>query len=330
MKKIHLKALLLVVLTLFLFSCAKKQVKEVEEAIDPAGQFEPVPFVKKDLSPMVTGCEMGRKVDTLYVIMDASNSMNKSYKGKNIPYTKELLSRMGQTIPAEIDPYIVFRTFGHNPEVSNLNTKVWTEPETVFMYDDFETAIGNITAAGGRSPLYAAIDAATADMQATGDYYALIVFTDGEFMGRSEIEAFQKMNAAVGSRLSVTVIQIGDSESSVINFNKVGNMENGTYFRCDDIESGPDMAALVEKMLLGPDSDCDGVADNLDQCPDTPRGTAVDRKGCPLDSDGDGVPDNLDQCPDTPLGVEVDKWGCPIIPETDNVHFDFDKADIKP
>jgi len=30
------------------------------------------------------------------------------------------------------------------------------------------------------------------------------------------------------------------------------------------------------------------------------------------DSDGDGVPDNIDQCPNTPHGVAVDKVGCPL------------------
>jgi len=31
-----------------------------------------------------------------------------------------------------------------------------------------------------------------------------------------------------------------------------------------------------------------------------------------LDSDGDGVPDYMDKCPDTPRGVAVDKDGCPL------------------
>ena len=31
-----------------------------------------------------------------------------------------------------------------------------------------------------------------------------------------------------------------------------------------------------------------------------------------LDSDGDGVPDYRDKCPDTPRGVAVDKDGCPL------------------
>ena len=59
------------------------------------------------------------------------------------------------------------------------------------------------------------------------------------------------------------------------------------------------------------DSDGDGVPDDLDKCPDTPKGVIVDKDGCPLDSDNDGVPDYLDKCPDTPKGVQVDENGCP-------------------
>ena len=63
------------------------------------------------------------------------------------------------------------------------------------------------------------------------------------------------------------------------------------------------------------DFDEDGVPDNLDKCPTTPKGCIVDAEGCPLDSDVDGVCDGLDQCPDTPLGTMVDERGCPITPE---------------
>lgn len=45
------------------------------------------------------------------------------------------------------------------------------------------------------------------------------------------------------------------------------------------------------------DSDGDGVSDKKDECPNTPSGMAVDKKGCPLDSDGDGVADYKDECP---------------------------------
>jgi OOP family OmpA-OmpF porin len=60
------------------------------------------------------------------------------------------------------------------------------------------------------------------------------------------------------------------------------------------------------------DSDKDGVIDKLDQCPNTPIGTKVDDKGCPipLDDDKDGVPNDRDQCPNTPAGEKVDAQGC--------------------
>lgn len=48
------------------------------------------------------------------------------------------------------------------------------------------------------------------------------------------------------------------------------------------------------------DSDGDGVADDIDQCPGTAQGVEVDAVGCeilPPDADGDGIPDVDDECP---------------------------------
>ncbi|MBF0370721.1 MAG: OmpA family protein [Magnetococcales bacterium] len=67
------------------------------------------------------------------------------------------------------------------------------------------------------------------------------------------------------------------------------------------------------------DSDGDGVLDNADKCPDTPKGVKVDVRGCALDTDGDGVPDYMDKCPGTPSGVMVDGNGCPLDSDGDGV-----------
>ncbi len=82
------------------------------------------------------------------------------------------------------------------------------------------------------------------------------------------------------------------------------------------------------------DSDGDGVPDSRDACPGTPKGTAVDSKGCalpPPDGDGDGVIDVNDACPDTPRGLQVDPRGCAIKAQVlvlRDVNFEFDKASL--
>ncbi len=62
-----------------------------------------------------------------------------------------------------------------------------------------------------------------------------------------------------------------------------------------------------------PDSDGDGVADDVDQCPDVAGSEAYN--GCPIpDSDGDGIYDDTDLCVDT--AGSADYGGCPV-PDTD-------------
>lgn len=78
------------------------------------------------------------------------------------------------------------------------------------------------------------------------------------------------------------------------------------------------------------DADGDGVANRLDQCPNTPKGAKVDARGCPLDSDGDGVFDGIDQCPDTPAGAKVDARGCPLDSDGDGIPDAMDKCPTVP
>ena len=59
------------------------------------------------------------------------------------------------------------------------------------------------------------------------------------------------------------------------------------------------------------DEDGDGVIDENDKCPNTPKGIKVNEIGCELDSDDDGVKDSKDQCPGTSKEFVVDGYGCP-------------------
>ena len=119
---------------------------------------------------------------------------------------------------------------------------------------------------------------------------------------------------------------------------------------------GIPFGAVPTPKLVISDSDGDGVMDELDKCPDTPKGVAVDGSGCPLpepkapqiiketipmsfdnnecpvkidgpDRDRDGVEDDLDQCPNTPCDFTVDSKGCPVKANL-RIHFETDKARI--
>jgi len=101
--------------------------------------------------------------------------------------------------------------------------------------------------------------------------------------------------------------------------------------------SMPSMAPRVAAAPAPGDSDGDGVTDNMDRCPGTPRGVRVDSNGCPVkkamtpaprgDADNDKVMDDQDVCPGTPRNAMVDERGCWVLGQ--DYLFDFDKATIK-
>ena len=74
------------------------------------------------------------------------------------------------------------------------------------------------------------------------------------------------------------------------------------------IEEAPPVVIVI------PDTDGDGVLDDTDQCPQTPKGVKVDKFGCEIkfDSDKDGITDADDECPNSEPGIRVDKVGCAV------------------
>jgi len=80
------------------------------------------------------------------------------------------------------------------------------------------------------------------------------------------------------------------------------------------------------------DTDGDGVTDDMDKCPGTPAGTAVDSSGCPVpqDDDGDGVTNDIDKCPGTPAGASVDASGCELDSDSDGVGDSRDQCPATP
>ena len=94
--------------------------------------------------------------------------------------------------------------------------------------------------------------------------------------------------------------------------------------------SRPEPAPLVT--AIAADADGDGVPDDVDACPGTPRGRLVDARGCERDDDRDGVLNSADACPDTASGVAVDGSGCPVpqVVELRGVNFETNSSILTP
>ena len=119
---------------------------------------------------------------------------------------------------------------------------------------------------------------------------------------------------ASGANAMGTYAKSGSGETLMTNYGECWQAADGTPGICGEPAPAP------------MDSDGDGVTDDMDKCPGTPKGVEVDAKGCPLDSDGDGVADYMDKCPDTPKGAPVDSSGCPLDSDGDGVADYMDKC----
>jgi OOP family OmpA-OmpF porin len=319
MSKYSLRAVFLLMISALLFGCATGQVQT------PQPLFSPYTLEMDQYKP---------KVDNFMVILDKSSSMSWKYnEQKGLTIAKDFLSAMNQTLP-DIKLNCALRTFG---------TSGFGEP-TALIYGpaeysrkEFQGALDAAERAIGRSPLGAAITAAAADLKESEGQIAVIIVSDGAEMDTTPITAANNMKAQFGDRVCIYTVLVGDDPAGEMLMKQVADAGGcGFSVRADAVKDSGDMGDFVKNVFLAEvvmpvakpmDSDGDGVTDDLDRCPDTPKGVTVDAQGCPLDSDGDGVPDYLDKCPNTPKGATVDARGCWTYAAV--VMYDFNSATIK-
>ncbi|MBW2096908.1 MAG: OmpA family protein, partial [Deltaproteobacteria bacterium] len=207
---------------------------------------------------------------------------------------------------------------------------------TAYHKEGFTGGLNMIQYGRGYSPMELAVTAALQDLQPTKGNIALIVISDGKDMGSAPLLAAKHLAAGLGERLCIYTIQVGDNEDGKNLLQGMAKASGcGTSVNGDQLLSSEGMAGFVEqvffqKVAARTDSDGDGVYDDADNCPNTPKGVQVDANGCPFDSDGDGVYDYLDKCPNTPKGLQVNTNGCPFDADGDGVYDDADKCPNTP
>ena len=151
--------------------------------------------------------------------------------------------------------------------------------------------------------MYRAFDAASSDLEGSTGNTAVIVLSDGNIDTFPTAEV-QKLKDQFGDSLCIYSIWVGneDEQEGHDLMRKLSDAGGcGFVTSAGKIASSAGMANFVERVFLEP----------------------VD---LPKDSDGDGVYDDKDQCPNTPKGAHVNSVGCWAY---EGVFFDFDKATIK-
>ncbi|MGQ0622954.1 MAG: OmpA family protein [Panacagrimonas sp.] len=89
----------------------------------------------------------------------------------------------------------------------------------------------------------------------------------------------------------------------------------------------PEAPVQVVPLVASADADGDGVADDLDQCPDTPAGAVVDATGCPVPAAA-----AASTCKSPEPGEKLDLAGCGTgdVIVLKGVNFDFNKDRLTP
>ncbi len=301
-----------------------------------AAQGTPPPAF--DTQPVTSG-KWNKKVDHLYFIMDASSSMDESYK---LERARSVIANFNQTMPA-LDLMVTLRTFGHDPSVAAKSSDLMVMPQA-YAPGVVAAGLSKVSKAGGFSPLDRALKDAADDLKEVSAPIAMIIVSDAKDMTDAPVAAAKALNESHAGRLCIYTVQVGAAAGGQRLLSMIAQSTDcGRAMTADSLATGAAMNAFVTEVLLAgmTDSDGDGIADGKDRCPNTPRGVKVDMSGCPLDSDMDGVPDYKDQCPDTLRGTKVDAKGCPFPVATlgkvtaagtyifEDIQFETNKADLK-
>jgi OOP family OmpA-OmpF porin len=298
------------------------------------------PLPASEAPGIVVGGKYVPKVDNFQVILDASLSMDEA--GNNqFTGARNLVSRINQAIPTDLQYQGGLRSFGHSSYQSDNPTEL-LYGMTNYQRAGFHEGLGKISYVGGTSPLAEALLAAGRDLETASGKSALIIVSDGLDMAEAPAAA-ELIKAKMGDKLCIYTIAIGYERNGSGHdlLEKVAAAgQCGFATTAAKLADDSSMSAFINNVFLAEpppapapapappaDSDGDGVPDHLDKCPGTPAGVKVDAAGCPIDTDGDGVADYLDQCPGTPAGVRIDADGCPTV-LTLRISFEHDSAKV--
>jgi OOP family OmpA-OmpF porin len=272
-----------------------------------AKPYDKSPFVPEDVSAKLSQ-GYRQKVDNFLIILDTSGTMahrNDYWSTRDgrskLHVAKDILNNINQSLPG-LKLNGGLRVFGSRMELIYGMT-----PHTEA---GLEAALDSIKRAGGLSPLGIAINAAAVDLETVTGKTAVIIVSDGlEDPPTNPLQAVENMKSLYGDNVCIYPILVGDNPKGEAVMKQIAAAGECGFFVPHVSQSGENgnIGSFVEAVFLEKemDDDGDGVVNSLDKCPNTPRGLAVDHRGCPLPIK-------------KKVSIEL------------QVQFDFDKAVVKP
>lgn len=277
MKKYCLIIFLSVVIGTLLCSCAGKTIQKTSPS------FEPYKFNANLYEP---------KVDNFVVILDESSSMSdKSGTETKDETAKAFLTIMNDTLPE----------LGYNGALIGFGPKDSTKTYhglTRYSTSGFGTTLKTMEQdpRGNTSkPLVAAINASAAELTSTQGQIAVIIVSDGDRIDKAPAKAVEALKNQLGDRLCIYTILVGGSPAGKLALDQIAEAGGCGYATTAEKLAAPgNVAGFTEGIFLAKrapkpapkpvvkplDSDGDGVTNDKDQCPNTPKGATVDARGC--------------------------------------------------
>lgn len=220
-----------------------------------------------------------KKVNNMFVILDASSSMGSVYTSDASRFViASVVARgMGDTLPEGMGFGSALRTYGRESTFTLSPTQLRYLSPT-HSKGKFSMGLDSITGVGGQSDLKSAILATRDDLIDLPGTTALIIISDGEYIDDA-IPAIKLLKNDMGSSLCVyTMFVGGDAEDQAV-MDKIAKLGICGFSRNVD---NLDVGQFITQVFLKPagDLDKDGVLNPSDKCPDTPRPAKVNSDGC--------------------------------------------------
>jgi OOP family OmpA-OmpF porin len=240
MKSFSTKLFMALAVALLLSGCY------AQKATQPIPAFTLTPFTANDYVS---------SIDNFVIILDASSSMGDPYKGNDkFDMAVQIVSRMNQTLP-ELGQNGALRSFGHSPAISDKKTVLFYGMEK-YSTMALGEKLKKISAAGGTSPMSAALDASgQEELKSVSGKTAVIIISDGqpEFSLESPItlKAAQALKDQLGEGLCYYPIVVGDDEKGAVLMDEIARIGKcGFSSNADNLLTNAGMAKFVEDVFL--------------------------------------------------------------------------------